>query len=194
MKRAFTIIELLVVVAVIAILAAIALPNFLEAQTRAKVSRVEADLRTITTGLEIYFVDNNSYPPSATGPDYRGFISLTTPISYVSNIFPDPFNFGFRDGFSANPQTSEESRLNYYELGTGRIDSATVQFPATEWGMAAYGPDSDDDTSLIGSYPRTNQAVPYESTNGTISSGDVYRLRSDRVNPNFISELNPLSF
>ena len=52
--RAFTLIELLVVVAVIAILAAIALPNFLEAQTRAKVSRVAADLRTIATALETY--------------------------------------------------------------------------------------------------------------------------------------------
>lgn len=62
MKKAFTLIELLIVVAIIAILAAIAVPNFLEAQTRAKVSRVASDQRSYATGLETYYLDNNSYP------------------------------------------------------------------------------------------------------------------------------------
>jgi len=50
------------VIGIIAILAMIALPNFLEAQTRAKVSRAKADLSTAVTGLEIYCVDTNHYP------------------------------------------------------------------------------------------------------------------------------------
>lgn len=62
MKKAFTLIELLIVVAIIAILAAIAVPNFLEAQTRAKVARVQSDQRTYSTALETYYIDNNSYP------------------------------------------------------------------------------------------------------------------------------------
>ena len=61
-SRGFTLIELLIVVAIIAILAAIAVPNFLEAQTRSKVSRVMADHRSIATGLEAYYIDNNQYP------------------------------------------------------------------------------------------------------------------------------------
>ena len=60
--KGFTLIELLIVVAIIAILAAIAVPNFLEAQVRSKVSRVKADQRSLATGLESYFVDNNDYP------------------------------------------------------------------------------------------------------------------------------------
>jgi len=109
LKSAFTLIELLIVVAIIAILAAIAVPNFLEAQTRAKISRNMADFRTATTAFETYHIDYNIYP-------YDGFLhigqsnighdeynsnriskNLTTPVSYLTTcIFPDPF---------AEPQT-----------------------------------------------------------------------------------------
>lgn len=101
-KKGFTLIELLIVVAIIAILAAIAVPNFLEAQVRAKVSRVKADQRTLATALETYYVDNNAYPPNGAdilqgqlaplGPEPGAFIALTTPISYLSGgVFLDPF-------------------------------------------------------------------------------------------------------
>lgn len=60
--RAFTLIELLVVVGIITILAAIAVPNFMEAQIRTKVSRMKNDMRAMTVALETYFVDNNHYP------------------------------------------------------------------------------------------------------------------------------------
>jgi len=63
-RHAFTLLDRLIVVAIIAILAAIAVPNFLEAQTRAKVSRVQSDLRSVATALEAYRIDSNRYPPT----------------------------------------------------------------------------------------------------------------------------------
>lgn len=61
-KQGFALIELLIVVAIISILSAIAIPNFLEAQTRAKVAKVKGDHRTISIALESYATDANSYP------------------------------------------------------------------------------------------------------------------------------------
>jgi prepilin-type N-terminal cleavage/methylation domain-containing protein len=90
MKRAFTLIELLIVVAIIAILAAIAVPNFLEAQVRAKVSRVKADMRTFATGLESYAVDWNKYPPY----HYQGYLSpwITQDEFFLGGGFPSGTN------------------------------------------------------------------------------------------------------
>ncbi len=59
---AFTLIELLIVVAIIGILAAIAVPNFLNARTRAQLTRVEADLKSLSTALSLYRMDNIDPP------------------------------------------------------------------------------------------------------------------------------------
>ena len=73
-KKAFTLIELLIVVAIIAILAAIAVPNFLEAQTRSKISRVKADMRTVAVGCESYRVDNtHMFPVERTAYRYMDY-------------------------------------------------------------------------------------------------------------------------
>ncbi|NUN98524.1 MAG: prepilin-type N-terminal cleavage/methylation domain-containing protein [Candidatus Omnitrophica bacterium] len=52
--KGFTLIELLIVIAIILILIAIALPNFLEAQERARVARGKGHLRTMETGVNAY--------------------------------------------------------------------------------------------------------------------------------------------
>lgn len=141
-KHAFTLIELLIVVAIIAILAAIAVPNFLEAQVRAKTSRVKSDHRTIATAMETYYIDNNVYPeqgeptsttpPTITDPN-RVYgregqkpiaFRLSTPIAYLSStesVFKDPFFSGFG-------QASVVNDTRYYnysgDYGRGRTYDA----------------------------------------------------------------------
>jgi prepilin-type N-terminal cleavage/methylation domain-containing protein len=56
-RRGFTLIELLIVIAIILILIAIALPNFLEAQARAKVTRERSDIRTLSIAIEELRID-----------------------------------------------------------------------------------------------------------------------------------------
>ncbi|GAB4313636.1 MAG: hypothetical protein Kow0059_04910 [Candidatus Sumerlaeia bacterium] len=138
-KRAFTLIELLIVVAIIAILAAIAVPNFLEAQVRSKVSRTKADMRSMATALEAYAVDHNVYPNChAFGIATRNYVSgnpsdplilerLSTPIAYITNtVVKDPFLLKGRIGpanacslasatvIPVSPGTDTAAALNSY--------------------------------------------------------------------------------
>lgn len=61
----FTLVELLVVVAIIGIIAAIAIPNLLAAMERSRISRVAADLKTFETGFLEYALDNDEFPPDS---------------------------------------------------------------------------------------------------------------------------------
>jgi general secretion pathway protein G len=62
-ERGFTLVELMVVVAIIALLAAIIIPNYVHARAQAAVSETEANIKQIATSLELYYADKQSYPP-----------------------------------------------------------------------------------------------------------------------------------
>jgi len=60
-KKGFTLIELMIVVAIIGILAAIAIPNFLKFQAKSKQSEAKSNLGAIFTGQVAYFGEQNVY-------------------------------------------------------------------------------------------------------------------------------------
>ena len=60
-KKGFTLIELMIVVAIIGILAAIAIPNFLKFQAKSKQSEAKTNLKGIFTAETSYFGENNTY-------------------------------------------------------------------------------------------------------------------------------------
>lgn len=60
-ERGFTLVELLVVVAIIGVLAAIAVPTYVGQQDRAKDTAAQAELRTAATAQQLFFTENDSY-------------------------------------------------------------------------------------------------------------------------------------
>ena len=65
--RGFTLIEIMVVVVILGILAAIVAPNVMRRIDDAQVTKVSSDLRTIETALNLYRMDNFRYPTSEQG-------------------------------------------------------------------------------------------------------------------------------
>lgn len=164
--NAFTLIELLIVVAIIAILAAIAVPNFLEAQIRAKVTRIKADQRTIATAIESYAVDNNKYPirnaswatnQPAYAPNFNekiyapssptaavGMHVLTTPVSYIGSLPQDLFATGQRA--MMQPGNPYSDAIDYWDPKQAddfvmNLQSRFNAGVAKGWMLLSVGPD-----------------------------------------------------
>src|SRR3954462_2550810 len=58
-RGGFTLVEIMIVVAIIALLAAIAVPNFLRARKRSQATRILEDLRVIDSAIDQYAIENN---------------------------------------------------------------------------------------------------------------------------------------
>ncbi|MFB3897166.1 MAG: type IV pilin protein [bacterium] len=202
-EKGFTLIELLIVVAIIAILAAIAIPNFLAAQVRSKVSRGKAEMQTLATAIESYYVDNNDYPlmeliypeggyidvwhvnptvgpSSSLNPEQfmSQRLNITTPIAYITKEPEDPF-YTIPTYVTTNASAKRYcySSAKAYWLNTGGHPATPPDWHRPifgEWRIWGSGPDRDRRDIMITGVPLDN-AMTYDPTNGTMSNGDILR-------------------
>jgi len=88
-KNAFTIIELLIVMAVIALLVGIAIPSFRAVQNQAKEARAQGDLRVVKLALEDYYMDNTAFPADDAGQAQTALLGVSNPV--LEATLYDPF-------------------------------------------------------------------------------------------------------
>ena len=126
-ESGFTLIELLIVVVIIGILVAIAIPKFSNSKERAIISQMKSDLRNMVTAQESYLADAATYyngpvpgPTMAYGPSQN----VTVTLSNVTN-----------SGWSAVATSTATGRSCAIFIGT-----APVPAPATQPGVAACTP------------------------------------------------------
>ncbi|MGI9121884.1 MAG: type IV pilin protein [Rubrobacter sp.] len=80
----FTLVELMAVVVIIGILAAIAIPNYIGQQDKAKDAAAMAQLRTAATSQQLYYVDQNAYAGSTTELEAYGFRQGAQEVTVVA--------------------------------------------------------------------------------------------------------------
>jgi len=202
--KAFTLIELLIVVAIIAILAAIAVPNLLQAQVRAKVSRILSDLRTNAVAIEAYAIEWHQVMPCMGEPDsfrdYNLWIEsrnpylsggqarrLTSPVAYLSEVTYDVFNEGYRNSY-----TLEFISFGYVFYGNDVLQQGNPvgqigqTYPGKKWSwmLQSCGPDlyynEGPNPGNPDNWKPQNGGLGgiYDPTNGAVAAGDIYYLNT----------------
>ena len=118
-RRAFTLVEMLLVVTIIGILAALVIPKIVGRSEQARVTAAHADLSSIKTALEAFEVDNGYYPKSIqdlvlapnTAKNWHGPYLEKVPQDPWGNnyvyYFPGKHNSGSYDLLSIGPDSKE---------------------------------------------------------------------------------------
>ena len=145
-RRGFTILELLIVVAIIGIIAAIAIANYLNAVQRTKQKRTMADMRSLAVAWEARAVDTKAYNASgftmpAASISYAQVTTLLSP-TYMRNI-PSADGWGYALQFGADQAIGSATPAAEYAIRSPGRDG---QYTGTTY---TAGPTTSFDCDIV---------------------------------------------
>jgi len=151
-KSGFTLVEILIVVVILGILAAIVIPQFTEASTEAKLSALCTDLQTLRSQIELYKIQHNDVPPS-----FLNFVAQMTTYSDIDGATAtakDPV-FCFGPYLQKIPVNQFNNKLDATGIH-GLLDSSGIvgdnggSWEYTEATGAIYADDNYDEDGVAG--------------------------------------------
>jgi prepilin-type N-terminal cleavage/methylation domain-containing protein len=198
MKKAFSLIELGIVLAIVALCAMVVVPNLADSKTRTNTASARAALRTAVVGLEAYAADNSgNYPYDGVQAAAPYFLTynfwylprdLTTPVAYLqTHLIADPYRVPTTTAFN---QYNNIRYVNTDSTWGTAFDSwqsippgTSVYYPEVLKEFGRYRVMSTGPDGIIGpggwrgisNYPPPNLYLPYDPTNGLVSGGDIMR-------------------
>ena len=158
--KGFTLVEILIVVVILGILAAIVIPQFTSASTEAKESALVSDLQAVRSQIELYKIQHNDNLPGTipAGAVVDFVTSMTSKTNQDGVVGTDPA-LGFRYGpYMQSLPTNPFNDLNTVELdGTAGDDSAGWNFvTATGATQGLFQADDSKVNTLDGDKPHTD--------------------------------------
>lgn len=135
--KGFTLIELLVVIIIIGILAAIAIPVFMNQRKKAVDSSIKSDLRTVANEIETFYADNQKYPVAAE-------ITATTATSNTFSIGPAGSATSIKltagNVITYTAGTESYTLVGYNAKGTADTASKVFKYDSANGGLRAGAP------------------------------------------------------
>ena len=137
-QRGFTLIEIMVVVVIIGLLAAVVVPQFLSKVDDARVSKAKQDIQALETALTMYKLDNYTYPTTEMGlkalvqkPD-PAVAKNWRPGGYLQHLNKDPWKNDYQ---YANPGT-HGGEYDLYSYGAdGQVGGEDYKADIGNWNL-----------------------------------------------------------
>jgi len=147
-ESGFTLIEMMIVVAIITILVTLLVPNFMRARAQAQTAACESNMKEIATALEMYYADNLSYPGSGSGTSSNNVDAADPLVQYYLKQPP------------VDPAAGPGKYYTYTISGSGTSDASyTIVCPGFHSALTLQMLNG-------GTAPASDSSIQYDSNRG----------------------------